>query len=277
MEQHAIPRQITNFEFKLIGFLTIKQFIYLLISIPTGILIFYIFPVPILNFLLGVIVGLSGVAFAFIPINDRPMEVWVRNLIKRLSSPTQYFFKKHNPAIYFLKDLVFTSDPHRVMSHIDSQQKLSKYLNTKAQADNRNRNQEISNLFTDSFASLLGKKNKPQPSPSSPSVAKVPPTTSSAPQPSKIKSPFLTGLIKNYKQTALTGVLIYIKKGPDSDPIRILKTNSHGIFATYNPLPPSEYLFEVKDPKGNFFFDTMKVKVENTNEKPVEIVSKELI
>ena len=59
------------------------------------------------------------------------MEVWVRNLIKRLSSPTQYFFKKQNPAIYFLKDLVFTNDPHRVISHIDSQQKLSKYLNTK--------------------------------------------------------------------------------------------------------------------------------------------------
>ncbi|VVA43246.1 conserved hypothetical protein [Candidatus Roizmanbacteria bacterium] len=271
MEQHAIPRQITSFEFKLIGFLTIKQFIYLLVTIPTGILIFYIFPVPILNFLLGLIVALIGVAFAFVPINDRPMEVWVRNLIKRLTSPTQYFFKKQNPAIYFLKDLVFTNDPHRVMSHIDSQQKLSKYLNNKTQVNNRNRNQEISNLFTDSFASLLGKKSKPQP------VAPKEPPSIIAPQQAKVKTPFLTGLVKNYKQTALIGVLIYIKKGITSDPIRILKTNSHGIFATYNPLPSSDYFFEVKDPKGNFFFDTMKVKVENTNEKPVEIVSKELI
>ena len=269
MEQHAIPRQITSFEFKLIGFLTIKQFIYLLVTIPTGILIFYIFPVPILNIFLGIVVGSIGVAFAFIPINDRPMEVWVKNLIKRLSSPTQYFFKKQNPAIYFLKNLVFTSDPHRVMAHIDSQQKLSKYLNTKVPANNRNRNQEISNLFTDSFSTLLGKK-KP--------LAKA---TSLTPNPYSlnpdIKTPFLTGLIKNYKQTVLTGIMVYIKKEPDSDPIRILKTNSHGIFATYNPLPPSEYVFEVKDPKGNFFFDTMKVKVENINEKPVEIISKELL
>jgi len=270
MEQHAIPRQITNFEFKLIGFLTIKQFIYLLVSIPTGILIFYIFPVPILNFLLGLAVGGAGVAFAFIPINDRPMEVWVRNLIKRLSSPTQYFFKKQNPAIYFLKDLVFADDPHRVMSHIDSQQKLSKYLSNKTQTDNRKRNQEISSLFTDSFASLLGKKNNIKPSP--PQAPGINPP----PQP-KVKAPFLTGLVKNYKQTALTGILIYIKKGPGGDPIRILKTNSHGIFATYNPLPPSEYFFEVKDPKGTFFFDTMKVKVENVNEKPVEVISKELL
>ena len=271
MEQHAIPRQITSFEFKLIGFLTIKQFIYLLISIPTGILIFYIFPVPILNVLLGVMIGSIGVAFAFIPINDRPMEVWVKNLIKRLSSPTQYFFKKQNPAIYFLKNLVFTNDPHRVMAHIDSQQKLSKYLNIKAPTNNRNRNQEISNLFTDSFASLLGKKHSHQSS-----TVKEPSSIINHPS-SNVKTPFLTGLIKNYKQIPLTGVLVYIKKELTSDPIRILKTNSHGIFATYNPLSLSEYVFEIKDPKGNFFFDTMKVKVENINEKPIEIISKEMM
>jgi len=270
MEQHAIPRQITTFEFKLIGFLTIKQFIYLVISIPIGLLIFYIFPVPVLNFLLGLIVALIGIAFAFVPINDRPMEVWVRNLTKRLSSPTQYFFKKQNPAIYFLKNLVFTNDPHRVMSHIDSQQKLSKYLNNKTPTNNQNRKQEISNLFTNSFSSLLGKKTTKTINPP-PIADNQPPITID------VKVPALTGLIKNYKQTALTGILVYIKKEPTGDPIRILKTNSHGVFATYNPLPPSEYFFEAKDPKGNYFFDTMKIKVENENIRPIEIISKELI
>lgn len=278
MEQHAIPRQITTFEFKLIGFLTIKQFIYLLIFIPLGLSVYAIFPVPILNIFLGLIVALIGVAFAFVPINDRPMEVWIRNLIKRLISPTQYFFKKQNPAIYFLKGLVFTADPHRVMSHIDSQQKLSKYLSNKTPVDNQNKKQEISNLFTDSFSSLLGKKtvhpnNKsPQPKADRP-LGEV---TNLTIQPN-IKVPFLSGLIKNYKQTALTGILVYIKKELTSDPIRILKTNSHGVFATYNPLSPSDYFFEIKDPKGNFFFDTIKIKVENINEKPIEIASKELI
>ena len=270
MEQHPIPRQITTFEFKLIGFLTIKQFIYLVIFIPIGVLIVYIFPVPILNFLLGLIVALIGVALAFIPINDRPMEVWIRNLIKRLSSPTQYFFKKQNSAIYFLKNLVFTNDPHRVMSHIDSQQKLSKYLNNKVPAYNQNRKQDISNLFTDSFSSLSGKKNMK-------TISQPTIVTNQPPIVTNVKVPTLTGLIKNYKQTALTGILVYIKKGPTGDPIRILKTNSHGVFATYNPLPPSDYFFEIKDPKGIFFFDTMKVKVDNVNEKPIEISSKELI
>ncbi len=272
MEQHAIPRQITNFEFKLIGFLTIKQFIYLLVSIPLGIIVYYIFPVPILNILLGIAVGSIGVAFAFVPINDRPMEDWVKSLVKRLSSPTQYFFKKQNPAIYFLKDLIFDSDPHRVMSHIDSQQKLSKYINIMAPTDNKNRNQEISNLFSDPFSSLLGKKHDPQPSTIKASPSSIP----YALHPNE-KIPFLTGLIKNHKQNSLAGILVYIKKDVPSDPIRILKTNSHGVFVTYNPIPPSEYLFEIKDPKGVFFFDTMKIRIENVNERPIEIMSKELI
>lgn len=271
MEQHAIPRQITSFEFKLIGFLTIKQFIYLLISVPTGILVYYAFPVPILNIILGILIALIGVAFAFIPINDRPMEVWVRNLIKRLSSPTQYFFKKQNPAIYFLKDLIFSNDPHRIMSHVDSQQKLSKYLSSKTPTESQNRNQEISNLFADSFSSLLGKKVNHQPS-----TVKTPSTIVNSPS-SSAKVPFLTGLIINHKKIPLAGLLVYIKKEPTSDPIRILKTNSHGIFATYNQILPSEYFFEVKDPKGNFLFDTMKVKVENINNNLIEISSKELL
>lgn len=266
MEQHPIPRQITSFEFKLIGFLTIKQFIYLIISVPIGALVYYIFPVPILNVLLGIAVALIGVVFAFVPVNDRPMEVWIRNLIKRLTSPTQYFFKKHNPAIYFLKNLVFTSDPHRVMSHIDSQQKLSKYLNNKAPEEVKDRKQEISSLFTGSFSSLSGKKKVQK--------EKIPSTPT---QRSNIKTPFLSGLVRNYRQNVLAGVLVYIKKELKDNPIRILKTNSHGVFATYNPLSPSEYYFEVKDPKGNFFFDTIKIKVEKENTKPVEIISKELL
>jgi hypothetical protein len=274
MEQHAIPRQITSFEFKLIGFLTIKQFIYLLVFIPLGLVVYAIFPVPILNILLGVICASIGAILAFIPINDRPMEVWIKNLIKRLNSPTQYVFKKQNPAIYFLKNLIFTNDPHRVMSHIDSQQKLSKYLDNKTPVNHQNKKQAINNLFTDSFSSLLSKKNNPQSSTVKEPLSIINHSSSNT---NNAKTPFFTGLIKNYKQNVLAGVLVYIKKDLTSDPIRILKTNSHGVFATYNPLPPSDYFCEIKDPKGNFFFDTMKIKIENVNEKPIEIMSKELI
>ena len=56
-----------------------------------------------------------------------------------------------------------------------------------------------------------------------------------------------------------------------------MKTNPHGIFATFNPLPPAEYIFEFKDPKNTYFFDTMKLKIEESNPKPLELFSKELM
>jgi len=47
MEQHAVPRQITTFEFKLIGFMTLRQFIYLLVFIPLGVVVYFLFPIPV--------------------------------------------------------------------------------------------------------------------------------------------------------------------------------------------------------------------------------------
>ncbi len=273
MDQHPIPRQITTFEFKLIGFLTIKQFIYLVVFVAAGFAVYALTPIPILNVIFGLLTGSVGAAFAFIPINDRPMEVWVKNLIKRLTSPTQYSFQKHNKPISFLQDLSFSNNPHQIESHIDSQKKLNSYLSGKSGAPKTdNKKQTINDLLANPLSFLTKKPVRSQPAKPSDSnpVQPIIPTAD-------IKHPFLTGSIKNHKLTPLGGVLIYVKKNPESEPIRILKSNLHGVFLSYNPLPPGEYVFETKDPKQGYFFDTMKVKVENENNQPLEIHSKELI
>src|SRR4030042_3317220 len=138
MEQHSVPRQITTFEFKLIGFMTLRQFIYLLVFIPMGIVVYYLFPIPILNLILAVLVGSLGLIFAFVPIYDRPVDVWLKNLYKRLTKPTQFLYKKTNAPIYFLNTLFFVSDPHRTTTHIESQEKLNAYLTSvnKTKTDN---------------------------------------------------------------------------------------------------------------------------------------------
>ena len=105
MEQHPIPRQITSFEFKLIGFMTLKEFLYVVIFAPLGYIVYTLFPIPFLNIILGLAVGLMGFVFAFVPINDRPLEVWIRNFWRRLNSPTQYFYHKNNPPLSIFQDL----------------------------------------------------------------------------------------------------------------------------------------------------------------------------
>lgn len=258
MDNHPIPRQITTFEFKLIGFMTIKQFIYLVIFIPLAIIVFYLFPIPVLNFIFAAITGFLGVALAFVNIQDRPLDVWMVNLYKRLTSPTQYVYKKNNPPIYFLTDIPLTIGPH-LENYFQSQNYLNQYLQTKTSGKQPSSKKEaISLLFS------LSQKSK------KPSKTQSPPTLSTT-----TKAPFLSGIVKNHKLLPIPGVLIYIKN-PQGEILRLLKTNPHGVFATFNPLPPGEYTIETKDPKNTYIFDTIKINISQNN-KPLEIFSKELI
>ena len=83
-------------------------------------------------------------------------------------------------------------------------------------------------------------------------------------------------MVKNNKQRPLPGVLLYIKDERNT-PIRLLKTNPHGVFATYSELDPGDYTFEIKDPKDAFFFDTMKIHLDKNNPRPLEFYSREIL
>src|SRR3989344_4533239 len=271
MEQHPMPRQITTFEFKLIGFLTLKQFIYLVLFIPIGFIAYKLIPIPLLNIIIAVLIAGLGVAFAFVPVNDRPLDVWIKNLIKRLTSATQYVYHKNNPPVYFLKDLFFISDPHHVLAHIESQEKLAAYLakTTPSTTAPNVKKQAVAGLLQKPKEELIGQKKV--------GVGKL--TNEPVIGKKQIvspKKPFFSGVMKNHKLISLPGILIYLKDEKGTL-LRLMKTNPHGIFATFNPLPPSEYIFEFKDPKNTYFFDTMKLKIEESNPKPLEFFSKELM
>ncbi len=271
MEQHSIPRQITSFEFKLIGFMTLKQFLYLVIFAPLGFIVFKLFPIPIINFILGLLVGLIGVALAFVPINDRPLEVWIRNFIKRLNSPTQFFFQKNNPPIKIFQELFFTSNPHLVSTHIESQEKLAKYLSQTHKTtvnDRKSFIQAIIQTPQQVIRPTVASTAADKPVAESQQVSTFPV--------SNIKLPFFTGLMKNNKKIPLPGILIYVKDA-NNNQVRLLKTNPHGVFATFNPLPSGEYEFEIIDPKGIYFFDKIKITIDGKIEKPIEFYSKEIL
>ena len=281
MEQHSIPRQITSFEFKLIGFMTLKQFLYLVIFGPLGYIVYVIFPIPLLNILLGIAVGAFGVALAFIPINDRPLEVWIRNVWKRLTSPTQYMYHKHNSPISVFQNLYYVSDPHHVMAHIESQKMLTAYLvKTRQTMQPNQQKKQVQHFFQ--MPGLSQNVIPPTPTQSKPvpqtfdAYASPVDMKPSAPAPTSSRQPFFIGSIKNNKKIPLSGILVYVKNDQNV-PVRLLKTNPHGIFATFSPLTKGEYTFEIKDPKNSYFFDTMKIAIQETNTKPFDVFSKEVL
>lgn len=102
MQQHPIPGAITTYKFKLVGDMTLKQFLELAFGIVTAWIIFN----SDLNFFfkwtLGPFFGFFGFALAFVPIEDRPLDQWIINFFKAIYSPTQFIYRvKPKPLAMF--------------------------------------------------------------------------------------------------------------------------------------------------------------------------------
>ncbi|MFO0703443.1 MAG: PrgI family protein [Patescibacteria group bacterium] len=280
MEQHPIPRQITTFEYKLIGFMTIKQFGYVMLGAVFAYAAFLIVPIFILNYITGFLVFCAGLAFAFFPINDRPLDVFIRNLYTRINSPTQFTFLKNNPSLSVMEDLYFESNPHITITHADSKEKLAAYLANKkvVQKDEKDREAAIGRINTviskrGQFESPVVTIKQPQPPapgdlPQKSTMSKEPVIVdaqknqmNTPPIAVNLKHPFFSGTVTNKRNIPLPGVLVYIKDSDSGKNLRILKTNPHGVFATFNPLPPKKYKVEVVDSAGNYIFDPTELVI----------------
>lgn len=97
MDMHPIPQNVTSFQFKLVGNMTLKQFLYLAVGVGLAYLLFVTAAAkfPIVAWPIIVISALSGVAFAFLPIGSRPLDHWLAAFLKAIYSPTKRTWKKN--------------------------------------------------------------------------------------------------------------------------------------------------------------------------------------
>lgn len=106
MEQHPIPQDVTGFQFKLIGAMTVKQFGFVAAGAILAVISWYA-PVQgfFWNFLAkGIflpVCGLSGIIIAFVPIEGRPIDIMAVNFFYALTSPNQYIYKKKGKKFSF--------------------------------------------------------------------------------------------------------------------------------------------------------------------------------
>lgn len=109
MNPHPIPQNVTSFEFRLVGDMTLKQFLYLATGSGIAYVIFVFFaakyPFPAWPLLL--ISASLGAAFAFLPIGSRPLDHWVAAFFKAIYSPTKRAWKKNGKS--FKEDPLFNS------------------------------------------------------------------------------------------------------------------------------------------------------------------------
>ncbi len=107
MEQHPIPQQISSYQFKLVGDMTLKQFFQVAGGVIVS-LIFYSTPLhPIIKWPLILISAGLGAAMAFLPFQERPLERWIFAFFRSIYSPTLYSWKKaEKPPVYFTETAV---------------------------------------------------------------------------------------------------------------------------------------------------------------------------
>jgi len=131
MEQHPIPQDVTGFQFKLIGDMTVKQFAYLAGGVVLAWIIFSLPLFWLIKYPLIFVFGMLGVALAFIPVEGRPFDVMLINFLKALITPNQYIFQKIGhplfPSIVVPKKTVVQNKEKQEAQH-QSEQKLQKYL-----------------------------------------------------------------------------------------------------------------------------------------------------
>lgn len=98
IQQHPIPQNVTQYQFRLVGDMTLKQFLELAGGIVAAVII-YAFPLPVFfKWPLMFIAAAIGAGMAFLPIEGRPMSQWIVAFIRSIYQPTIYTWKKSTPA-----------------------------------------------------------------------------------------------------------------------------------------------------------------------------------
>ena len=94
IQQHPIPQNVTSYQFRLVGDMTLKQFFELAGGIIVG-LIFYALGLPALFKwpLVGLSVGL-GAGMAFLPVGGRTLDQWLLAFFRSIYQPTVFTWKK---------------------------------------------------------------------------------------------------------------------------------------------------------------------------------------
>jgi len=181
MDQHPVPQHIASYEFRLIGDMTLRQFAQLAAGTILG-LIIYAIPLPgFFKWPLIVIFGFLGFAFAFLPINERPLSNWVVSFFKAIFLPTEFVWQKKLRRPEIFEPLAYKTIPVTQAKFAADKSALNQYLATLPYAETKNPLdqqeesflKEVTNLFQLAHP-VFSPTPTPQPMPTSPPISPKP-------------------------------------------------------------------------------------------------------
>lgn len=304
MEQHAIPQQISSYEFKLVGEMTLKQFLKAAGGIILAILINTTKIVVLVKWPLMLLTAGGGLAIAFVPFQDRPLEDWIKSFIKAIYSPTIYTYQRKATKNWLDLDLTkVKNNEENIETKSEKEQKIR--IKTAFGTDNKIK-QTIDILTTpkekvaEEVKPIIETKVEPIVEPKEEIKIETKPeekvvvddwrdtkanlnlksekleATGKAvfgniPMPDIPEIPnVVVGMATSNEGKIIDGVIIEIQD-EHGNPTRVLKSNSLGQFKTSTPLANGKYLVIAE--KENYQFNRVNIEVKGEIIKPIKIIA----
>lgn len=308
MEQHPIPQQISSYEFKLVGDMTLKQFgkaaggIILAVLVNTTALPFFI------KWPLMLVLAAGGLALAFLPYQDRPLETWIGAFLKSVYSPTVFLYKKKKPENWLDIDLtkkIEKEEEEKIEVPQKEEKKVREFINSLPSVGREEKIREelrpeeaekIAESMEEKTEKKLETRNgKPEgeekletknekeevekqiPGPRLDLKTQKLEATGDAvfgsiPMPSMPETPnVLVGMVLSAEGKIVEGAIVDLQD-KNGNSARVLKTNQLGQFKTLTPLSQGKYL--VVTEKGDLKFDRVEVELDGKIVQPLKIIAK---
>ncbi len=273
MDQHLVPQNISSYEFRLVGDMTLKQFFQLAGGGAVG-LIWYNLPLPFIVKwpLILVSVGV-GVMLAFVPVQGRSFSAWLLAFIRAVYSPTEFKWiqKQIIPTVDetpksitpLLPPLNLRGGLERVILSIKTLFPKPPIINTTPP-----KIPEVVISVPDPI---------PQPIPVTPVVESIPvPEVEPASHTDLVPSPdypnILSGLVYDSEGKIVEGAIVEIINSETGIPVRALRSNKLGQFTIATPLSSGKYTIITE--KDGVIFDPVSIQVNNSIIKSILLKAK---
>jgi len=127
MESHPIPQQISSYQFRLVGDMTLKQFFQIGGGALIALLIYATGLHPLIKWPLILISFGLGAAIAFLPFEERPLNKWIFSFFRSVYSPTVFIWEKaQSPEIFFQEEAEYPKEKDVIAPH--GEVALNEYL-----------------------------------------------------------------------------------------------------------------------------------------------------
>jgi len=151
METHPVPQQISSYQFRLVGDMTLKQFFQVGGGALVSLLIYATGLHPIIKWPLILFSFSLGAALAFLPFEERPLSKWIFSFFRSVYSPTIYSWEKgQKPYEFFKEDAAVPKNEGVIAPHGEAV--MNEYLKNRPEKQN-----DFLSKLEDSEKTLLNK------------------------------------------------------------------------------------------------------------------------